>query len=162
VTAKLRHQALTESHDLTLGLALRVEIRTALGASHHQAREGVLQDLLEAKELDDAQINCGVETDAALVGTEGAAELDAKTPVDAEIAFVVLPGNAEDDLPFRLDQAIDDPRPDVLRTPIKNRNQAVQHFLDRLMELRFAGVPSENLIVCFLYHRFRCHLSNLH
>ena len=53
VAAQLSHEGLAEAHDLSVGLALRVEVGTALAAAHRQRGQGVLENLLEAKELDD-------------------------------------------------------------------------------------------------------------
>ena len=53
VAAQLGHEGLAEAHDLGVGLALRVEVGTALAAAHRQRGQGVLENLLEAKELDD-------------------------------------------------------------------------------------------------------------
>ena len=44
---------------------LGVKVRAALGAAHGQGGEGVLEDLLEAQELDDGQRHRGVEPQAA-------------------------------------------------------------------------------------------------
>jgi len=44
--------------------------------------QGILEDLLEAQELQDGQVDAGVQTEAALVGTEGGVELDAVATVD--------------------------------------------------------------------------------
>ena len=53
MAAQLSHEGLAEAHDLSVGLALRVEVGTALAAAHRQRGQGVLENLLEAKELDD-------------------------------------------------------------------------------------------------------------
>lgn len=46
-----------------------------LATAHGQGSEGVLEDLLKAQELDHAECDGGVEAQASLVGTNGAAEL---------------------------------------------------------------------------------------
>lgn len=56
MAAQLRHEGLAEAHDLVVGAPLGVEVGTALGATHRQRRQGVLQDLLEAKELQQQHI----------------------------------------------------------------------------------------------------------
>ena len=48
----------------------------------------------------------GVETKAALTGTDGGAELHTKTAVGLEDALVVNPGNAELDQALRLDNTL--------------------------------------------------------
>lgn len=47
--------------------------------------------LLEAQELDDAQVHCRVEAQAALVWADGAIELHAVSPVRLNIALVIEP-----------------------------------------------------------------------
>ena len=108
VAVQLGHEALAEAHDLVVRLALGVEVGAALAAADGQAGQGVLEDLLEAEELDDAEVDRGVEAQAALVGPERGVELDAEAAVDLDLALVVLPRHPEDDLPFRLADALDD------------------------------------------------------
>ena len=83
VPVELGHEGLAEAHDLRVGAAPGVEVRAALAAADGHAGEGVLEDLLEAEELDDAQVHARVEAQTALVGSERGVELDAETAVDA-------------------------------------------------------------------------------
>ena len=64
-------KALAEAHNLSVGLALRVEVGAALAAAHGQRGKAVLEDLLEAQELDDAQVDGRMQAQAALVGSDG-------------------------------------------------------------------------------------------
>lgn len=59
------------------------------------ASQGILEDLLETKELEDGQVDAGVESKTALVGTESRVELDSVTTVDLEVALVIFPDDAE-------------------------------------------------------------------
>src|SRR5690606_29251538 len=95
---ELRHVGLAEAHDLHLGAAFRIEIRPALGPADRHPRQRVLEGLLEAEELDDAQVDARVEPQAALVGAERRIECDAETAIDLHLAAVVRPRNAENDL----------------------------------------------------------------
>jgi len=72
---------------------VRIEVRSALAAADPLAGQGVLEDLLEAEELDDAGVDRGVEAQAALVGAQRGVELDAEAAVDVDLAGVVDPGN---------------------------------------------------------------------
>src|SRR5690606_37301648 len=54
MAVELRHEALAEAHDLVVRAPLRVEIGAALRAADRQARDRVLERLLEAEKLDDA------------------------------------------------------------------------------------------------------------
>ena len=106
VAVELGHEGLAEAHHLAFGAALGVEVRAALAAADRQAGERVLEDLLEAEELHDAEVDGGVEAQTALVGTERGVELDPEAAVDLHVAGVVDPGDAEDDLPLRLADAL--------------------------------------------------------
>lgn len=61
----------------------------------------IFEDLLEAEELQDAQIDRGVKSEPAFVGAEGAVKLNAITTVHLALALVVFPDNSELDDPFR-------------------------------------------------------------
>src|SRR5690606_22488063 len=106
VPGELGHHRLAEPHDLALGAALGVEVRTALAAADRHAGQGVLEDLLEAEKLHDAEVDAGVEPQAALVGTEGGVELHPEAAVDLDGAGVVDPRDPEDDLALRLADAL--------------------------------------------------------
>ena len=49
-----------------------------------------------------------MKAQAALVGAQGAVELDPEAAVDLDFALVVLPGYPEDDLAFRFTDALND------------------------------------------------------
>jgi hypothetical protein len=102
VLAELPHEGHAELADLVVGLALGVEVAAALGSAHVQASEGILEDLLETQELENGQVDGGVQAETALVGTKCRVELDAIALVDIALALVVLPDNAE------LDDALGD------------------------------------------------------
>lgn len=78
MAVQLGHERLAEAHDLLLGATLGVEVRAALAAADGQAGEGVLEDLLEAEELDDAEVDARVEAQPALIGAENAVVLHAE------------------------------------------------------------------------------------
>lgn len=92
---KLPHESNAELADLVVRLALGVEVGTTLATAHVKAGQGILEDLLETKELEDRQVDSGVETETALVGTESRVELHTIALVDLALALVVLPDNAE-------------------------------------------------------------------
>lgn len=79
------HEA--EAADLSVRLALRVKVRATLATTHVEASEGVLEDLLEAEELEDGKVDRGVETEATLVRAEDRRELDTETVVDLALAL---------------------------------------------------------------------------
>ena len=143
---QLRHEALAETHHLHVALTLGVEVGTALAAAHGERGEGVLEDLLEAEELEDAQVDGGVEAEAALVGPDGTVELDTETAVDADIALVILPRHAEDDGTLRLGDTLEDAVIFVLLVSGENGSDGRNNLLHGLQELRLAGVFCANLL----------------
>src|SRR5690606_38867243 len=78
MTAELGHEGLAEAHDLALAAALGIEVRPALAAADGHSRQRVLEDLLEAQELDRAEHHARMEAQAALVGAERGVELHAE------------------------------------------------------------------------------------
>lgn len=66
---------IAELADFVVGLALGVEVSTTLATAHHQASQGVFEDLLEAEELENGQVDRGVEAESTLVRAEGRVEL---------------------------------------------------------------------------------------
>ena len=71
---QLRHKALAESKDFTVALTLRIKVRAPLSPSHRQRGQSVLEDLFEAEELDDREVDRGMEaleeTQTLLAGQE--------------------------------------------------------------------------------------------
>ena len=138
--------ALAEGHDLTVRLALRVEVRAALAAADGKAGEGVLEDLFEAEELDDSEIDAGVEAEASLVGADGAVELDAVAAVDLYPASVVDPCDTEHDLSLRLNETIHDASLKPLRMLCHYRLDGLENLADCLVELGLPGVPGKDAV----------------
>lgn len=95
VLAQLGHEGDTEAANLVVGLSLGVEVGSTLTTTHVEAGQGILEDLLETEELEDGQVHGGVETEATLVGAKSGVELDTESTVDLDLAFVILPDNAE-------------------------------------------------------------------
>ena len=137
------HERLAEAHHLVVGLALGVEVRTALAAAHREGREAVLEGLLEGQELQDREVDRGVETDAALVGADGAVHLDAVAAVDLDFAFVVEPRHAEDDDALGLCDAFQHLHLLQDRAGDDVRCQRFGHLADGLVELRFTGIAGD-------------------
>jgi hypothetical protein len=140
------HEALAETHDLVVGFALGIEIRSALAAAHGQGGEGVLEDLFEGQELENADIDRRMEAQTALVGTDGAVHLDPKAPVHVDLAPVVHPGYPEQDRPFGLHDPLQHRRFAVFRVSIQHRPDGFHHLLHRLVELPLAGIPGRDYV----------------
>ncbi len=147
VAVQLGHERLTEAHDLLLGTTLGVEVRAALAAADGQARERVLEDLLEAEELHDAEVDARVEAQPTLVGAEHAVVLHTETAVDVHLAAVVDPRHAEDDLPLGLAETLDEPEIEVGRVTFQHYVQRLEHLGRSLMELGFARVAGLDLFI---------------
>jgi hypothetical protein len=95
VLGQLSHESLAESSDLSIGLALGVEVGATLATTHAEASQGILEDLLEAKELENGQVDAGVKSETTLVGAKSRVELDAVAAVDLKVALVVFPDDTE-------------------------------------------------------------------
>ena len=65
------------------------------------ASQSILENLLETQEFQHGQVDCGMESKTAFVWTKGRVELHAISTVYLQLAFVVLPGDAELDHTFR-------------------------------------------------------------
>lgn len=66
VLVELCHEGLAEAGDLRDGAALGVEVSPSLASSHGQSGQTVLEHLLKAQELDDAQGCTGSKSQATL------------------------------------------------------------------------------------------------
>lgn len=71
VLAKLAHEGSAESANLAVGFALRVEVGSTLASSHRETSQGILEGLLESKELENGEVDSGMQTEAALVRAQG-------------------------------------------------------------------------------------------
>ena len=150
VPEQLGHKRLAKPHDFVVGFRLRIEIRAALAAAHRQSRERVLKNLFECEELDDAGRDGGVKTQAALIRSQGAVHLDAKTAVHLDPAFVVDPWDAELDYPFRFDKALENFAIAILLVALNHRSNRVEDLCYSLNEFRLVGVTLSDDIKNFL------------
>src|SRR5690625_1652613 len=147
VPMQLGHERLAESHHLTVGSAVRSEVGATLAAADRQTGQGVFEDLLETEELHDAEVDRGVETQPALVRAERGVVLNAKSPIDLDVAGIIDPGDAEDDLALRLAQPHQDRVGSVLGVLALKDLQGLEHLLDGLMEFRLPRVPVQDLVI---------------
>ena len=140
VTVELGDEALAEAHDLAVGLAVGVKVGAALAAAHGEGGQGVFQDLLEAEELDDGQVDRGVEAQTALVGADRGVELHTVAAVDLNLAVVVHPGNAEHDDALGLDEALHETGFFPLGVLVNDVLEALEDFINGLQEFGLIGV----------------------
>jgi len=87
-----------------------------------------------------------METNAAFVWPDGAVELNAEAAIDLHLTFVVHPGNAEHELPFRLDNAFQDFGFGKFRILVNHRLNGLCDLTDSLMELDFSRVAGNYLL----------------
>ena len=142
MAGEFSHKGLAEAHDFGIGLALGVEVRAALAAAHGQAGQGVLEDLLKAEELDDGEVDGGMEAQATLVGAESGVELDAEAAVHVDVALVVGPRDAELELALGFNDAVDDGQVGVLGVTLSQRGNRQEDLVDGLVELGLGGVTA--------------------
>ena len=140
VTVELGDEALAEAHDLAVGLAVGVKVGAALAAAHGEGGQGVFEDLLEAKELDDGQVDRRMEAQTALVGADRGVELHTVAAVDLNLAVVIDPGNAEDDDALGLDEALHEAGFFPLGVLVDDMLEALKDFINGLKELGLVGM----------------------
>ena len=114
---------------------------------HKELIGTVLEGLLEAQELDDRSIHTGMQAQAALVGADGAVELNAEATVHLNLARIVHPGYTELDKTLRLDQALQHTVFLVFRVLFHQSLQAFQNLAHGLQELRLIGVTGFHLCI---------------
>jgi len=140
VAVQGRHEALAETHDLGVGFAGRIEVRAALAAADGQAGQGVLEDLLEAQELDDAGIDVRLEAQAALVRADRTVELAAVTDIGMILALVIHPYDAEREHPFRLDHPVQQVGFHIFGMCVDYGGDGREHFFNGLDKFRLIAV----------------------
>ena len=141
VAIEALHEALAETHDFCVGFACRVEVRTAFCAADREARQGIFEDLFEAQEFNDAGIYVFLEAKTAFVRPDCAVKLEAVACIRMIVAGIVLPYDAEGELSFRYDQAVQQVEFFIFRMFFYNRFQRRQYFFYGL-DAYFVRTPS--------------------
>lgn len=59
------------------------------------ACKGILKDLLESEELQNGEIDRGMETESSFIWSQSRVELHPVTPIDLHFSLVVLPDHTE-------------------------------------------------------------------
>ena len=83
-----------------------------------------------------------MKTDAALERAERRIELDAEAAIDLDLTLVVDPRHAENDLPLRFADALDQRVLCVVRMLGDDGSEAVEHFAYGLVEFFFAWIAA--------------------
>ena len=139
------HERLAETHHFVVGLALGVEVRTALAAAHRQRGQAVLERLLESEELQNAQIHRRMESDTAFVRPDRAVHLDAVSFVDFYFTLIVEPRNTEHDDPLGLGDTLEHLhflKHGILQDILRQRLHDLVH---RLVKLFLSGILGYDL-----------------
>lgn len=160
VALQLSHEGLAETHDLVAALALGIKVGTALAAAHGQTGEGVLEYLLKAQELDDGQVDGGMEPQAALGGADGGGELHPVAAVHLDLAMVVHPGHAEQQAALRLHHTVHNAHLGQLGLLIVHGLEGFHNLAYSLEELGLMGVLLADAFVHVLKVRIgdrKCH-----
>jgi len=87
-----------------------------------------------------------METQTALVRTDGTVELDAETAVDLDAALIIVPRHAEHEYALGLHQPLENAMLFIFRVTLHYRLERFEHFFYRLVEFGFGGILS--------YHQF--------
>ena len=134
------HHRLAKTHHLVVAFSLGVEICSSLSAAHRQSGQTVLERLLKAQELQHAQGNSWVKSQAAFIGPNRVIELHTPSSVDANIAFIISPSNTKRQHAVRFSHSFKDLILKVNRMFIYERHHSRNEFLDRLMKLWLAWI----------------------
>ena len=147
MAAQFGHKGLTETHDFGIGLALRVEVGTALAAAHRQGGQGILENLFEAEELDHAFVHARMEAQTTLIRSDCGIELDAIAAVDLHLAFIIGPSDTEFDHALRLDKAFKHACLLIFRMLRNYWFKAFENLKNGLQEFRLVAITLFDLCV---------------
>ena len=81
-----------------------------------------------------------MKSDTALVRTDRRVELDTEASVYLNLAIVVYPRNAEDDLSLRLNDSVEYACVDEVLSLFSNGLKSLKNLCNCLNELRLAGI----------------------
>lgn len=96
----LGYGATHESSNLIVGLALGVKVTSTFTTTHHQTRQGILEDLFKTQEFQDGEVDSGVQSESTFVRSKSRVELNSVTSVDFDRSVVSFPGDSELDDSF--------------------------------------------------------------
>ena len=151
MSVQLRHKALAEGHYLSVGFAFGIKIGAALAAADRKARQGILEYLLKAKELDDSKIYGRMQAQSTLIRPDRAVELHAVSGIYLNLSLIIYPRHTEDHLTLRIYQSLQQGIFSVsFLIRFDHNSEGFQNLLHRLMEFRLRGIflnhLSDNLV----------------
>ena len=146
VAIELVHEGLAETLHFGLALAAGAEVGTTLATAHGERSEGILEGLLKSEELEYGEVYGSVETQTALVGTDGAVELHAVAEVHLNLALVVYPRHTEGDDALGLYETFEQTLGLEFGMLVVNVLDGYQHFTDSLEEFCLTGMAGLQLL----------------
>ena len=144
VLCKLSHKALAEAHNLSVRLALRVEVGATLSSSHRKTCKRVLEALLKAEELHNGEVYGRMETKTALVRTDSGIKLNAEAAVYLYFTVIVDPAYTEHNSALGLYHTVNDTCLNEIRALLYNGLNCLKNFLYCLKKLRLICVSACN------------------
>ena len=135
MAVEFTHEFLAEIHHFPFTFALGVKVGTALGAAHGQGGKTVFKNLLKPEKLQDAQVDRRVKTQAALVRSDRAVELDPEPGVDLDFSPVIYPRNLKNNNAFGHDQPFQNTVFFVLVLAVKQFGKRAEDFGNALHKL---------------------------
>ena len=145
---------MAETHDLFVGLANRVEVGTTLTTAERQHGQRVLEDLLEAQELQHGDVDSLVETEATFVSAESGVVLNAVAEVRLNFAVAVNPSHTEREDTIGLNDSFDDLGLFELGMLVVNFFDGFEHFAHCLQILILAWMLGFQSGHNFIYFHF--------
>ena len=139
VAVQLEHEGLAETHHLGRALAAGGKIRSAFGSAHGEGGQRIFERLFEGQELENAEIDRAMETNASLVGADGVVVLHTIAHVGAHVAAIVGPRDAEGVDALRDAQALHEVDFVELGVLVVLLFDGGEHFFHSLVVLRLVG-----------------------
>ena len=91
-----------------------------------------------------------MEAESTLVGAKSGVKLHAKSSVNLNVSLIINPWDAEDDLAFGFNEALDEPLFRVVLIVAKDIFKAAENLLCSLVKFWFTRVPLEYLLVALI------------
>ena len=131
-TPEFQHKGLTETHDLSVGFAYRIKVRTTFRTAHRQCSQGILKRLLKAQELKHRRSHRTMETKASFIRAYRRIELNAVTEVGLYLTLVIDPRYAEREDTIRFHHSLHDLSLLELGVLVVHLFNRLQYLLNRL------------------------------
>src|SRR5690554_942298 len=121
MTMQFGGESLTETHHLAGAASLGIEVGASLARAHRQGGECILEGLLESQKLENGHVDRRVETNAALVRTNGRVVLDAITAINTHLTGIIYPRHTKLNGALRLNETLEQTVLSVTRVLLNER-----------------------------------------